>query len=87
VDPFEKLAGKLLSFIHSFKMAKLFILDSCRDYEFNELQFGFIEGRGTTMSAALADDVINYCVTKGSPVFGCSLDAAGALDAIPHSIL
>jgi hypothetical protein len=51
------------------------------------MQFGFVGSRGTAMAAALTHDVLDYCVSNGSPVYVCSLDAEGAFDSIPHSIL
>ena len=39
------------------------------------------------MATALANDVISYCTKRGSTVYACSLDAEGAFDAVPHSIL
>ncbi len=39
------------------------------------------------MAAALTHDVIDYMKSRGSPVSVCSLDAKGAFDGIPHSIL
>jgi len=39
------------------------------------------------MAISLTHDVISYNVKRGSPIFACSLDAEGAFDAIPHSIL
>ncbi len=51
------------------------------------MQFGFIPGRSTTMAAALAHDVIDYCISNGSAVYACSLDAEAAFDGIPHSIM
>ncbi len=62
------------------------MLDVCGICEFHDLQVGFISGRGTTMAAALAHDVFDYCVNRGSPVFVCSLDAEGAFDGIPHAV-
>ncbi len=38
------------------------MLDMCGIYAFHDLQFGFVSGRGTTMAAALAHDVFDYCV-------------------------
>ena len=38
------------------------------------------------MAISLTHDVASYNV-KLSPIFSCSLDAEGAFDAIPHSIL
>ena len=69
------------------KIIELYILDSCQHHEFSDLQFGFVEGRGTNMVTALTNDIISYCVKRWSPVYACSLDAAGAFDFIPHSIL
>ena len=40
------------------------------------------------MATALANDVISYCTKRGSTVYACShVDAEGAFDAVPHSIL
>ena len=65
----------------------MFILEECNYQDFNESQFGFVSGRGTNMAISLTHDVVSYNVKRGSPIFACSLDAEGALDAIPHSIL
>ena len=32
-------------------------------------------------------DVFNYCVSRGSPVYICSLDAESAFDGIPYCVL
>ena len=39
------------------------------------------------MTTALAKDVISYCTKRRSTAYACSLDAEGAFDAVPHSIL
>ena len=69
------------------KIAELYILDQCHDHAFHDLQFGFIEGRSTAMAVSLMEDVTEYCVQRGSPVFLCSLDAERAFDGLPHSVL
>ena len=69
------------------KIMEMCILEESSDHKFHDLQFGFIETRGTNMAICLAQDVINYCNTRGSPVFTCALDAEMAFDGIPHSIL
>jgi hypothetical protein len=69
------------------KLIEIYILEESGEHTFNDLQFGFIEGRGTNMAVSLAHDVINYCVKRKSPVYACSLDAEGAFDAIPHPIV
>jgi hypothetical protein len=56
-------------------------------HQFHGLQFGFVEERGTDMAVALTHDVITLCRYEESPVYSCSLDAEGAFDALPHSIL
>ena len=68
------------------KLMEKFILTQS-PHEFHGLQFGFVEERGTDMAVSLTHDVIAVCVSKGSPVYTCSLDAEGAFDALPHSIL
>ena len=69
------------------KLLELYILDISGQFEFSDLQFGFVPGRSTNMAAVLAQDVISYCKSRGSPVYACSLDAQGAFDAVPHEIL
>lgn len=69
------------------KLLEIHILEQCGEHEFDDLQFGFVSSRGTTMAAALTHDVIDYMKSRGSPVYVCSLDAEGAFDGIPHSIL
>ena len=69
------------------KLLEILILRECGDYEFTDLQFGFVRGRSTTMASALTHDVIDYRVHRGTPVYACALDAEGAFDAIPHAVL
>ena len=69
------------------KVLEIHMLDICGEHEFHDLQFGFVSSRGTSMAVSLTSDVIDYCVSKGSPVYVCALDAEGAFDGIPHSIM
>ena len=69
------------------KLLEVYILEVCGHHDFNDLQFGFISGRGTNIAVSLVNDVISYCTESGSPVYTCSLDAQGAFDAIPHPVL
>ena len=45
------------------------------------------DGRGTDMGISFAHDLMDYCNYNGRAVFACSLDAEGAYDGIPRSIL
>ena len=69
------------------KILEHFILEKCGDDTYNEHQYGFISNRGTNMATAVAHDVSAYCAASGSPTFLCSLDAEGAFDNLPHSIM
>ena len=69
------------------KLLEMYILDTCSDHKFSNSQFGFTQGRGTAMAVSLAEDVTNFCVQRGSPIYLCSLDAEGAFDALPHCVL
>ncbi len=69
------------------KVMEQCILDDSAGHTFDELQFGFIEQRGTNTSICMANDIINYCNANGSAVYTCVLDAEMAFDGIPHSIL
>jgi len=69
------------------KLMEMFILEESDYHDFSDSQFGFVPGRGRNMAISLTHDVISYNVKRGSPIFVCSLDAEGAFDAIPHSII
>ena len=69
------------------KILEFYVLDQCKGYQFSPSQYGFIPGRSTHMAATLAGDISTYCQSRGSTVYYCSLDAEGAYDALPHSIL
>ena len=69
------------------KIFEMGFLESCSNVKFDPLQFGFVNGRGTAMAAATVNNVMDYCVNKGSTVFCCSLDAEGAFDVIPHDVI
>ena len=69
------------------KIIELYIVDVASNFRFNDFQFSFIEGRGTSTAISLSHDVAAYCNSKGSSVFLCGLDAEGAFDGIPHPVL
>ena len=68
------------------KILEYHILE-CSDFKLSESQFGFISRRSTHMATAIAHDVGSYCLSRGSTLYYCSLDAEGAFDALPHSVL
>ena len=47
------------------KRREVFILEVCGHHAINDLQFGFISGRGTNMAVSLVNDVISYCTERG----------------------
>ena len=63
------------------------ILFCATGHHFGEHQFGFVGGRNTSLALSLVTDVVAYANTNGSCVYACSLNAEGAFDNIPHSIL
>ena len=69
------------------KVLELHILHMCQQHQPHPAQFGFASDRGTDMAIALAHDVSEHFSRRGSPVFTCSLDAQGAFDHIPHSVI
>ena len=88
VDP--AIAGNYRPIVISTTFSKLLevhILEACDEHEFHDLQFGFVGSWSTAMAAALTHDIIDYCISNGSPVYVCALDAEGAFDAIPHAIM
>ena len=62
-------------------------MDRTSSHEYSDYQFGFVPKRNTSMATALVHDVTTYCKSAGSLMFLCSLDAEGAFDGIPHSVL
>jgi hypothetical protein len=69
------------------KLLEYYVLDECSKHSFSEYQFGFVPHRNTSMAASVANDVSELFNSQGSTVFLCSLDAEGAFDALPHSVL
>ena len=70
-----------------YKLLELYMLEMSSGHSFDPLQFGSVEGRGTAMDLSLATDVSQLCHAQNSLTFMCSLDAEGAFDGIPHSII
>jgi len=69
------------------KLLELYVLEECSAFEAHPCQFGFVAHRGTSTAVTLAADVCSYCVSRGSTVYLCSLDAEGAFDCLPHDTL
>ena len=64
------------------------ILKQCQDHIPNAAQFGFLNNRGTNnMATSLAHDIGVLSTNMGSSIYYCSLDAEGAFDMLPHSVL
>jgi len=68
------------------KLLELYVTEKT-EQRFNPSQFGFVAHRGTTTAISLAHDVSQYCSSRGSAIYMCSLDAEGAFDAIPFPVL
>ena len=78
---------KLYTISNTFsKILEIHMLDECGEHEFPDLQFGFINTRGTSMAAVVTYGLIGFSVNSKSPVYCCALDAEGAFGHIPHSI-
>ena len=85
--PFQSFED-LLSYLARYQnFLEMYVLEESNSHEYHELQFGFIPGRGTEITTALFNGVTTYCNARSSAVYTCSIDAEGALDAIPASIL
>ena len=69
------------------KLLEYCILEDVADFKMDPFQFGFVKNSGTNTAISLAHDVSSYCNARGTTTYLCSLDAEGAFDAIPHSIL
>ena len=69
------------------KNIEMYILQECSNFQFNDMQFGFVRGRGTGTAISLANDVCSYFVNNGSQVYMCGLDAEGAFDTLPHPVI
>ena len=69
------------------KIMEYAMLDDASSHVFHDLQYGFVEGRGTKMAITTTQDVITYCNSRGSAVFACALDAERAFDGVPSCVL
>jgi exonuclease III len=55
-----------------------------KDIPISDNQFGFQEGKSTTMACSLINDILAYCVHHKSPVYVATLDAEKCFDKIWH---
>jgi len=69
------------------KLLELYVLEECSGHNMDLNQYGFVRHRGTNTAITLSHDVSAYCLSRGSTIYMCSLDAEGAFDCIPHSVL
>jgi exonuclease III len=69
------------------KIVEHAMLESVSGHVYHDLQFGFIEARGTNMAICTAKDTIAYVNSRGTTVYACALDAEKAFDGVPHSVL
>ena len=69
-----------LSSIHT-KLVELLVLPNVN---ISSSQFGFREGRGTSMACNLLNDIISYSRQQGNPLFVASLDAEKCFDSVCH---
>ena len=69
------------------KITERIIMDECTKHSDHPAAFGYVESRGPDMAICLVHDVAQYMNNRGSAVFGCSLDAEGAFDHLPHSVI
>jgi len=87
-DPYQANSYRPVTVSVTFsKILEIYILDKSQHNAPHPAQFGYIDDRGTDMAIALAHDVAQYFTSNGSSIFTCSLDAEGAFDHIPHSVL
>ena len=67
------------------KLIDLIIIDSqCDSLKSSELQFGFTKGCSTSKCTFVADETINYYLTKKSQVYSVFLDASKAFDRVHY---
>ena len=89
IDPSDPASYKpvVVSVMFS-KLLELHILDSCSGAVLNpcQLSLGLYQNE-TLIWSWLWHMMYNCCISRGSAVYLCSLDAAGAFGGIPHSIL
>ena len=69
------------------KVLEYVIAEVCEDCLVTpDLQFGFKKEHSTTCSFVV-QETIEYFNTRGSPVFGCFMDASKAFDLVNHDLL
>lgn len=69
-----------LSSLHS-KFIELLLVPSVN---INDNQFGFREGRGTSMACNLLSDISSHCKYQNNPLYIASLDAEKCFDSVCH---
>jgi hypothetical protein len=71
--------SKVLELCFSVRLATLLQVD--------ELQFGFVPGKGCQKALFALNSTVNYFVSRGSPVYTAALDASKAFDRVNHYAL
>ena len=66
------------------KMLELLILDELMSVVPQDLQFGFIPGRGSAQASLLASETVQHRRRRGLPVFTANLDARKCFGRIWH---
>ena len=73
------LFSKLLELCMSERLNHLFKVD--------ELQYGFVAGKGCQKALFSLESIVNYYTSRGSPVYMAALDATKAFDRVNHYAL
>jgi Reverse transcriptase (RNA-dependent DNA polymerase) len=75
-----------ISLVHIFsKVFELCIAQRMYSYfEPDELQYGFVNGRGCQKALFTLQNVVDYYTTRGSPIYMAALDASKAFDRVNH---
>jgi hypothetical protein len=73
------MLSKVFELCISLRLSNLFKVD--------DLQFGFVEGKGCQKALFSLETIVNYYTCRGSTVFMAALDATKAFDRINHYAL
>ena len=67
------------------KLLECFLLcELTESFSPSDLQFGFLEKRGTTQASLLVNETAQWHLNRGSPIFAANLDARKCFDRIWH---
>ena len=70
--------------IYFQKFLNCALVKKCSHFEADELQNGFVSGRGCQKALFTLQNVVDYYTARGSPIYLAALDASKAFNRVNH---